>query len=207
MTSTADASPPTALFLGGHAALDFVNTAFAPQGRPVELIGDGRSFVEWLVQAGLLEADLALRLQRRFGARALDDAAAQARDFRQWCREWLARWRAEPQARYDAELSKLNTLLARARVNREIVADASGQLAVVERPRYETADALIAVLAAQVAALVAAEQPPLVKHCAGAGCTLWFLDRTKAHRQLFCSAAACGNRAKVAAFRARQRSR
>ena len=45
--------------------------------------------------------------------------------------------------------------------------------------------------------------PALLKACAGADCTLWFLDRTKAHRRMFCSATACGNRAKVAAFRRR----
>jgi predicted RNA-binding Zn ribbon-like protein len=44
-----------------------------------------------------------------------------------------------------------------------------------------------------------------VKRCEGAECTLWFVDRTKAHRRRFCSATACGNRDKVAAFRARQR--
>ena len=40
---------------------------------------------------------------------------------------------------------------------------------------------------------------------AGGDCSLWFLDRTKAHTRLLCSAAACGNRAKVSAFRKRQR--
>jgi predicted RNA-binding Zn ribbon-like protein len=45
----------------------------------------------------------------------------------------------------------------------------------------------------------------VLKWGAGAGCTLWFVDRTKAHRRIFCSATTCGNRAKVAAFRQRQR--
>ena len=48
-------------------------------------------------------------------------------------------------------------------------------------------------------------QPALIKRCAGTDCSLWFVDRTKAHGRMFCSAAACGNRAKVAAFRQRQR--
>jgi predicted RNA-binding Zn ribbon-like protein len=33
----------------------------------------------------------------------------------------------------------------------------------------------------------------------------WFLDQTKAYKRRFCSAAVCVNRAKVAAFRERQR--
>ncbi len=76
---------------------------------------------------------------------------------------------------------------------------------LVERYRMDLADELIALVAAQVAFLIATEQPALVKHCAGTGCTLWFLDRTKAHGRLFCSTTVCGNRAKVAAFRERRR--
>jgi predicted RNA-binding Zn ribbon-like protein len=76
---------------------------------------------------------------------------------------------------------------------------------VVQRWRITSADELIAVIATQFASLVATEQPAFVKRCAGPGCTLWFVDRTKAHSRLFCSATACGNRAKVAAFRERQR--
>jgi predicted RNA-binding Zn ribbon-like protein len=78
---------------------------------------------------------------------------------------------------------------------------------VAERWRIESADALAAVVAAQIASFVATEQPGLVKRCVGPGCTLWFVDRTKRHSRLFCSATACGNRAKVAAFRERQRDR
>lgn len=80
-----------------------------------------------------------------------------------------------------------------------------GGVHVADRWRIDSAEVLIAVVAAQVASLIATEQPALVKRCAGPGCTLWFVDGTKAHSRLFCSAAACGNRAKVAAFRERQR--
>jgi predicted RNA-binding Zn ribbon-like protein len=98
----------------------------------------------------------------------------------------------------------LNRTLERARRYRQVVAAASG-LQLRELDRIESADDLLAIVAAQIAALVANEDPALVKRCAGAGCSLWFVDRTKAHGRIFCSAAACGNRAKVAAFRERQR--
>jgi predicted RNA-binding Zn ribbon-like protein len=32
---------------------------------------------------------------------------------------------------------------------------------------------------------------------------MWFYDRTKGHRRRWCTSTGCGNRAKVAAFRAR----
>ena len=193
------------LFLGSHPAVDFLNTALAPQGAPIETIGDGRAFVDWLVAAGLLDRATASKLVRRFGVKALDAAAEEARQVREWARGWLSRWRTAPQGDYRAEVITLNKLLEREAVRRAVVAGGAG-LRVVERPRIEAADALVGLVAPQIAALITQEQPSLLKHCAGSGCTLWFLDRTKAHRRLFCSTTACGNRAKVSAFRKRQRA-
>jgi predicted RNA-binding Zn ribbon-like protein len=192
------------LFLGSHPALDFLNTRPTPRGEPVELIGDGASYAAWLEAAQLLPATPASALRRRFGPAALDEAAAQARDLREWARDWIARWRDAPGAAYGAEARRLNRLMARATCHPEMVVTTDG-CRVTERWRIESADALIAIVAAQLASLVATEQPALVKRCAGPGCTLWFVDRTKAHSRLFCSATVCGNRAKVAAFRERQR--
>jgi predicted RNA-binding Zn ribbon-like protein len=190
------------LFLGSHPALDFLNTRPSRQGEPVELIGDGRSFAAWLETAGLLES--AAKLERRLGTAPLEAAAAEARKLREWARDWLPRWREAPRRDHAAELRRLNALLGQGTVRRELVASKAG-MQLREQPRLESAEDLIALLAAQLALLVAAEAPELVKRCGGTGCTLWFVDRTKAHGRLFCSAAACGNRAKVAAFRERQR--
>lgn len=194
------------LFLGSHPAVDFLNSWMAPQGAVAESIGNGQAFVAWLVEAGLLDATAAARAQRRFGKATLDEAAAEARALREWARAWLLRWREAPQGPWATELRALNGWLARGPRHAEVVAGAAGPT-LVDRYRLDTADELVALPAAQIAALITAEQPALLKHCAGPGCTLWFLDRTKAHRRLFCSASACGNRAKVAAFRERQRSR
>jgi predicted RNA-binding Zn ribbon-like protein len=193
------------LLLGSHPAVDFLNTAFAPQGTRIETIGDGRAFVDWLVAAGLLDRATASTVVRRFGIKALDPSADEARRVREWARGWLSRWRISPQDDYRAEVIALNKLLEREAVRREVVADGA-QVRVVERPRIEAANALVGLVAAQIAALITREQPSLLKQCIGSGCTLWFLDRTKAHRRVFCSTAACGNRAKVSAFRKRQRA-
>lgn len=193
------------LFLGGHPAIDFLNTAFAPDGARVETIGDGRALLAWLVGAGLLSEGEAAKLSRRLGARALDQAAAEARKLREWARAWLGQWRAG-ERRWRGELGTLNEQLARANFRREVVEGEEG-VTLVERPQLDGAEAVLALIAHQIAVLIAQEQPDLVKSCAGTACTLWFVDRTKTHRRLFCSAAACGNRAKVAAFRKRQRAR
>lgn len=194
----------TPLFLGSHPAMDFLNTTLSPQGTLIELIGDGESFVKWLVSAGLLDVPGASKLKRRFSAKALDAAAAEARQVRQWTGDWIDRWCSAPDDNYETELRRLNGLLGRASCHREVVMTNDG-LRVIERCPIGSADELIALAAAEIALLIATEQPALVKRCAGSGCTLWFLDRTKAHGRLFCSAAVCGNRAKVAAFRERRR--
>lgn len=78
-------------------------------------------------------------------------------------------------------------------------------LKMVERWHLSSADSILALIAFHIATLITQEAPDLLKSCAGPDCTLWFIDRTKAHRRVFCSPATCGNRVKVAAFRQRQR--
>lgn len=192
------------LYLGGHPAIDFLNTALTPDGVAVETIPDGRAYLDWLIGAGLLDETEAAKLARRFGAKGLDAAAAEARKVREWARDWLERWRARPGADYGEEIAALNKLLAREQSSHELIAGAEG-FSLVERPQLASPQTLIAVIAMQLAAVLTTENPSLIRNCAGGGCTLTFIDRTKAHRRLFCSATACGNRAKVAAFRSRQR--
>ena len=202
------------LFIGSHPAIDFLNTTMAPQGTPIEFIGEGKLFLEWLAGAGLLDAADANKVKRRFSAAELDAVAAKARKMRTWITDWLSRWSAKPGDAYEADIRRLNSLLESTSCYWEVTsAEGRGKvkgkarLQINERSRFESADELIALVAAQVALLFSNESPELVKHCAGPECTLRFLDKTKGHRRLFCSAAACGNRAKVAAFRERQREK
>ncbi|WP_394830056.1 CGNR zinc finger domain-containing protein [Pendulispora rubella] len=192
------------LFLGSHPALDFLNTRYGPHGQVVECIGDGRSLVDWLVGAGLVDAAGATKMKRRLGQEALDTASEEARRVREWARGWIARWAEAPTADYGRELVVLNGLLGRATSRREVVLS-EGRLQLTESHRIESAEELLAMVALQIALLITNEEPALIKECASSACTLSFLDRTKSHRRLFCSATVCGNRAKVAAFRERQR--
>src|SRR5262245_59747861 len=114
--------PMPALLLGSHPAVDFLNTARTPDGVPEETIGSGRELLAWMTEAGVLDEAAAARLVRRTGMAAIDDAAAEARDFREWVREWLARWRSAPGASYAKEIERLNKLLDRVAVRRRVVA-------------------------------------------------------------------------------------
>ena len=195
-------TPSPSWFVAGHPAIDFLNTAYAPGGVLVETIGDGRALLDWMMGAGLVDKDEAARLARRFTRKSLDAAAEEARTVREWARTWIEAWRANPARDYGDEIAALNKLLARESRGRELVAN-KRRLELIERPHFEDARELIAPIALEIARLVTQEDPSLVKACARTECTLQFLDRTKAHRRVFCSATACGNRAKVAAFRRR----
>jgi predicted RNA-binding Zn ribbon-like protein len=190
----------TSLFLGGHPALDFLNSAYAPNGDLIETLPDGPSFVRWLAAAGLLDQADAAQVMARQDAAALDRVAAVARALREQMLSWVADWRNG--TAIDPE-PFLNELLAQGffvwRVN-----DVS---AVVPQPLLDKPDVLLAIVARQIALFFADEDAALTRPCAGPGCTLVFIDRSKAHRRRFCSAAVCGNRAKVAAFRDRQLTR
>ena len=83
--------------------MDFLNTSLSPRGKAIELIGDGQSFVAWLVSAGLLDASTASKMKRRFRAEALDAVASEARKLREWAGDWISRWRDAPGGNYETE--------------------------------------------------------------------------------------------------------
>ena len=189
------------LFVGGHPAIDLLTTYYRDG---LETLASGRDLLSWMVGAGLIDEAESARVMRRLGAKVLDETAVEARRVREWLREWLTRWRQAPNADYSQELAALNRLMAREAPRSEVVASDDG-LKIVERWHLSSADSILALIASHIATLITQESPDLLKACAGPDCTLWFIDRTKAHRRVFCSPATCGNRAKVAAFRQRQR--
>jgi predicted RNA-binding Zn ribbon-like protein len=71
--------------------------------------------------------------------------------------------------------------------------------------RQETPESILATVAEAAADLLATADFELVKRCEDETCVLWFSDQTKSHRRRWCSMEICGNRNKVAAYRARRR--
>ena len=199
-----------AFFIGDHAALDFLNSIAAPRGEEIEAIADGAAYLRWLVDAGLLRPAEKVSLEAKFGKIALDRVAAEARELREWFRRMIetsgssnARRFGSPQR---AEIvATLNQILSGASRHRQLEIDEK-RLVLREQPAFTKAGQLLLPVAEALAELMTVTDQALIKRCANPNCTMWFYDRTKAHRRLFCSAAVCGNRAKVAAFRERQRA-
>jgi hypothetical protein len=100
----------------------------------------------------------------------------------------------------------LNQLLERDERYGEIVADVTGGVSTFEfraNRRWKSAESLLMPIAEAMARLVCDEDFTHVKACEGPRCTLVFADHTRGHARRWCSMAICGNRAKVAAHRAR----
>lgn len=194
--------PDKAFFIGDHAALDFLNTIAAPRGEVIEFIPDGEAYLTWLADAGLLGASKTQDLLDQFGGPALNRVAGEARELREWFRQVIAK---STSTRLVTEMAvKLNPTLAIDGTHRQL--EKSGRRLVLrERREFTQVRQLLVPVAQAIAELLSEADASLIKRCANPPCTLWFYDRTKAHRRRFCSAAVCGNRAKVAAFRERER--
>ncbi len=209
---------PAPFFIGDHAALDFLNSVAAPWGAGIEWLSDGADLVTWLEQAGLVPADVARQFRTQAGTRALDAVAGEARALREWFRDFVARHAGKPLARRALrDLAPLNDMLGHDAVFWQIE---PAPLPAGDRAHAEShalrwrigrhcgnPRTLLLPIAHAMGGLVCEKDFGLVRKCEGEGCTLWFLDISKAHARRWCSMAVCGNRAKAAAHRARTRQR
>lgn len=216
-----EAARPEPFFIADDHALDLLNSIATPWGTEIEWLGDGRDLLAWLEQAGLVPPEVSMRFRERTSSEALDEVAAQARELREWFREFVAaqagRW-LDPSAL--ANLDKINRLLAcdevycqiesrafKAKETAQEIRDArSSSLQWRRHRRWRSPDALLLPLAEAMGDLVCAADFARVKNCEGPVCTLWFHDISKNHTRRWCSMAVCGNRAKAATHRAKKRS-
>lgn len=200
---SADASMSPAIRVGDHLALDFLNTVAAPQGEQVEWIGYGRAFVAWLIGASVLGAVDGARLLDLNSTELLDAVARDARALREWFRDLVVKLKGK--APLDAAaVERLNAILTRHPAHLRLASSSRGAELTSERS-WRDPHELLAPIAEAMADLITHGDFSLVRKCDNPPCTLWFYDRTKGHKRRWCSQAMCGNRAKVAAFRARHK--
>lgn len=190
MTDHAKLSPH---FIADHPALDLLNTVAVLNGAPTDFLQSDADVVAWLQRAGFVPEGMS---DGEPVARLLDVA----RGFRELLRNLVEQRKAGEAL----NLAALNAYLAQASRHLELVADADGRLKLQARYDAGSAKKLIAPLVESAAELLADGDFSLVKHCENPDCILVFLDKTKSHRRRWCSMAGCGNRHKVASFRARQ---
>jgi predicted RNA-binding Zn ribbon-like protein len=207
---------PAPFFIGDDLALDFLNSVAAPWGREIEWLTNGGDLVAWLEQAHAVPADVSTHFGALIRSRALDATASQARNLREWFRRFVRKHAGKPLERHALhDLAPLNELLAGDRIYRQIKVsdDERGHdsedlqaLRWQAKRNWNSPKSLLLPIAEAMGELVCQKDFTLVRKCEGPTCTLWFLDVSKRHARRWCSMAACGNRAKVAAHRARARN-
>ena len=193
---------PEFVFLGEHPALDFANTLYAPHGDLEDQLRSWADLVKWLQQANLSDGT------GLDATKAEADAAVEAVVALRtgWAKQIAGILEGKPVDR--GFLRTLNAILAKDLFSEAVIAEAGGAFLL---QRSESAllggERALATLARQIAKFLAECNHDYLRQCAGPGCVLYFYDTTKNHRRQWCSAAACGNRHKVAAFRERQAKR
>jgi predicted RNA-binding Zn ribbon-like protein len=179
-------------FVGDNLAINFINTRRMIEGQLTDTLQSDSDVKAWLrrlevpVAKGTLPFGDGVLLQGARGLREVALAAVQDR-----------------KSGKKPSLVALNRFLADAPSHAVLTTDAEMSIRVTRVYGKETVEAFLAPVAEAVANLLADGDFNLVRHCEGNACVMWFYDRTKGHRRRWCTSTGCGNRAKVAAFRAR----
>jgi predicted RNA-binding Zn ribbon-like protein len=183
--------------------LDFINTLPAPDGEPKELLSDWRSLLRWFQAAELIDAAEAANLERRWARSAEADRTLKTmRNFRESLRQEVLKWEGGAPVR-TAMLREINDLLSRhPMLTRTSLMH--GQVAVTQWFRVKEPSDLFAPLAYSAATFFSEADRQRVRQCEH--CILHFHDTSKIGTRRWCSMRLCGNRAKVAAYAARQRA-
>jgi predicted RNA-binding Zn ribbon-like protein len=199
-------SGPPARFVADCAGLDFLNSGDPSQAGETDWMGSGERLLSWLDQARLAPRSTLQQLERDAAPRALDRAATQARELREWLRAFVAEHRGRALAGVEvSNLEPLNRILAADEKYSQVVAPdakAAGP-ALQSVRRFVTPESLLWPIAEAVAKLVCEEDFTQIKLCEG--CSLLFVDRTRRQARKWCSMSTCGNRAKQAAHRNRRK--
>ena len=194
--------PP--MLVADHVALDFLNTVATLEDGPVEWIGNGSDLLGWLKAAGGIGGEQEAAARRKFDARSLDDVSREARQLRDWFREIVAKNAGRATIEMsNGQLAVVNQLLGQGQTYLHISRQKGIGPGMSRERRWTDARQLLQPIAEAIGDLLCNADWRLVRACEGKNCTLFFLDKTKAHRRRWCSMAVCGNRHKVATHRAR----
>jgi predicted RNA-binding Zn ribbon-like protein len=185
---------PEPPFIADDLALDFINTKFGVGPSYRECFGSDEDVLHWLLRTGSITGVSGEVPKGRSGT--LVKAAIELRES---ARDLVACRKAERVG----NPAVLNRFLALDRSCKELEWRPGKPPTLRLQRQLHTVEAALVPVASAIAALLAEGDFRLIRTCESSECTLWFYDRTKAHHRRWCSMALCGNRAKVASFRAR----
>jgi predicted RNA-binding Zn ribbon-like protein len=189
--------------VGNNLSVDFVNTRIRENGAPKELLESFDDLIAWAARTNLSNLSQAKALLQDWSGRP---KAAQvlklALNFRESLREMVID-AVRGAAIKPAVVEAINMIMKAENGYAEVVRTGEG---FEKRFRADFSDPgqLLAPIAEAAADLLCYGNLAYLKKCEGVDCVLHFYDTTKNHSRRWCNMAACGNRAKVAAFYQRQ---
>jgi predicted RNA-binding Zn ribbon-like protein len=189
--------------VGNNLSVDFVNTRIRENGSTKELLESFDDLIAWAARTNLSNLSQAKALLQDWSGRP---KAAQvlklALNFRESLREMVID-AVRGAAIKPAVVEAINIIMKAENGYAEVVRTEDG---FEKRFRADFSDPvqLLAPIAEAAADLLCYGNLAHLKKCEGADCVLHFYDTTKNHSRRWCNMAACGNRAKVAAFYQRQ---
>lgn len=178
----------TFVYVSGRKCLDFAGTLKWRRSASEELLKGPKLLSEWAVQAGLVDAGIEVSDDDLGSAIALREAIYRTVIAR------LKRGRLKP-----ADIELLNEHGSHPLLTPRLERNGTAR-------REGNASQLLASLAADAVDLLAGGDIDRVKGCAHTGCTRLYVDSSRAGNRHWCGMATCGNKAKVRAFRERQRA-
>ncbi|HEV2453612.1 MAG TPA: CGNR zinc finger domain-containing protein [Verrucomicrobiae bacterium] len=193
------------LFVGEHTALDFANTLLAANGAPFETLNSCHDLLHWLALARLIS-----RAELNTLVDGLQSQAKQLSLLEQ-IRAFRGRWKTNLERLVAGKALSSDFIDL---INRSLSGDLAWQVLTQEaRTRtfhlhrqhvpMKPTGKILALIANEIAQFLASANLEYLRRCAGSDCVIYFYDTTKNHRRQWCSMAICGNRHKVASFRAR----
>lgn len=185
-------------FVGGDAALDFINTVSGRDaGAPRDRLDGYERLLEWAAHANLLPGRVLRSLAQKAVADPVEaaDALARAKGLRESMFTVVASaalGRSPP--RGDLDLLR-NAWLAGSEAHRLRWHD--GRIAIEIDPAAAPLDLVSVIAAWGLVERVLRAPLGRLRVCAGSDCAWTFLDTSKAGRRRWCDMAVCGNAAKA----------
>jgi predicted RNA-binding Zn ribbon-like protein len=184
---------------------DFLNTLDSENGSRVDHIPTLDAALSWFVDRGAIHIEAANRVRAQAGAseRAMARDLARIHAVRSALRE-VAQAIAEQRAPQTGSLDTINRAL-HARQIIELVPAPDG-CSVDHRHVGDPVDDALARVADPLVMELTDGHPDRIKVCASDTCDWVFYDASRTSRRRWCDMATCGNRAKAARHRARERA-
>ena len=179
--------------IGGHMAIDLLNTVSIVNGEVVDSLQSEADVKKWLSENSVVGDSKELKNQ-------FSDLVPTIRELRETVRQLFISRKEGKQT----NVKTLNAYLQYGASYLQLVSVGKEQYGLKRMRKIETIEQLLAPIAEAAAELLAMNDFSRVRKCESADCVLWFYDSTKSHKRRWCSMAICGNRHKVSSFRKRQ---